>query len=54
MVNLEELRKEIRAMTPRKKLFMVLKEELTKLEHWRNHLRGNPKAGYKVKMSRLT
>ena len=34
-------------MTPRQNIYKVIKEELTKQEHWQNHARGNPKAGYR-------
>lgn len=48
MVNLGELRKEIRSMTTRKGLFHVLKEELSVLGYWINKPRGNPKKGYEA------
>ena len=37
---------EIRNLNQRKKLFSILKTELTKLGYWRNRKRGNPKLGY--------
>ena len=52
--NLHELRKEIINMTPRQNIYMVLKEELTKLGYWRNHPRGNPSAGYKAQQTKTT
>jgi len=48
MVNLEQLRKEIKALNPRKKLFRILKEELQVLGRWRNKPRGNPGKGFDV------
>jgi len=54
MINLYELKYEILKMTPRQNIYRVLKEELTKLGHWRNHPRGNPKAGYKAQQSNTT
>ena len=48
MVNLQELRKEIRSMTTRKRLFHVLKKELSVLGYWRNKPRGNPEKGYEA------
>jgi len=42
----EELRKEIRLMTPRSQLYQVLKEELERLGHWKQKPRGNPVKGY--------
>lgn len=48
MANLGELRKEIRSMTTRKRLFHVLKEELSALGYWRNKPRGDPEKGYET------
>ena len=45
-INQEQLRREIQAMSPSSKLFKLIKEELTKLGHWKQKPRGNPKAGY--------
>ena len=33
-------------MNSRKKLYQVLKNELTKLGHWRDRPRGNPAKGW--------
>lgn len=46
MINLKELRETIRDMNYRKKIYRVLKEELSLLGHWKNRPRGNPKKGY--------
>lgn len=40
-IDLEQLRKEIRALTRRDALYRVLKEELSKLGHWKQKPRGN-------------
>lgn len=48
MINLKELRQDIRAMNSRKRIYRVLKEELSLLGHWKNRPRGNPKKGYAV------
>ena len=39
-VDLEQLVKELREITPRQKLFVVLKRELSKIKHWKNKPRG--------------
>ena len=36
----------IKDMTPRSKLFKLLKSELTMLGYWKNKARGNPGLGY--------
>ncbi len=46
MRDYKELVESIRIMTPRYKLFKVLKKELTARGYWKNHPRGNPKKGY--------
>ena len=45
-INLEQLKKEIREMKPTYRLFLVLKEELTKIGHWKKLARGDPMKGY--------
>ena len=42
-INIEQLRLEIRRLNPRKNLYKVLKEELTRIDHWKQQRRGNPK-----------
>lgn len=37
-----QLRIEIRAMSIHSKLYKLLKEELTKLDHWKQQRRGDP------------
>ncbi len=46
MVKLEELREAIRCMTRKQSIYLVLRDELTKLGYWRKKPRGNPKLGY--------
>ena len=41
-LNLTQLRQEIRDLNYNKELYIVLKEELTKLGHWRQLIRGKP------------
>lgn len=45
MVNLKELRAELKVLTRRKRLYKVLKEDLKQLGYWRNKPRGNPEKG---------
>jgi hypothetical protein len=45
-INEIQLRRAIREMNPRSKLFHILKDELSYLGYWKNKPRGNPKAGY--------
>ena len=44
----EALRQEIKGMTPRTKLYKVLKGELKALGHWKDQPRGNPSAGFQA------
>ncbi len=53
MIDLKELRQELQSLNPRKKLFRVLKEELSALGYWRNRPRGDPKKGYAVYKMRV-
>jgi len=48
MVNIDELRDEIRGLSRRKRLYKVLKEELSSLGYWKNKTRGNPSKGLEV------
>ena len=41
-VDLEQLRLEIRNLTYEKELYAVLREELTKIGHWKQLKRGKP------------
>jgi len=43
-MNLDELRAEIRDMTPRTNLYKALKSELSMQGYWRNKPRGKPDA----------
>jgi hypothetical protein len=42
-LDFEQLRKEIRLMSNRSQLHRLLEDELTKLDHWKQRARGNPK-----------
>jgi hypothetical protein len=42
-IDLEQLRVEIRRLKITQKLYKVLKEELTKINHWKNLKRGKPR-----------
>lgn len=42
-IDLDRLRIEIRTMSRHSKLYTVLKEELTQIDHWKAQKRGNPK-----------
>jgi hypothetical protein len=52
MLDIEELKEEIRKLRPRSKLFRILKKELSILGYWKNKPRGNPRRGYEVKKER--
>jgi protein associated with RNAse G/E len=41
-LDLEQLRQEIRELTYNKELYEVLREELTKIGHWKQLKRGKP------------
>lgn len=45
-LDLDQLRKEIRVMSIRSKLYKLLEEELTQLDHWKQRRRGKP-TGFK-------
>ena len=47
-LDFEQLRIEVQCMTRDSKLYDLLQEELTKLDHWKQQKRGNPKKGYLV------
>jgi hypothetical protein len=51
-IDLEQLRIEIRAMHQRKKLFQVLREELSAINRWRVKPRGNPRKGYQAMLKK--
>lgn len=44
---LDELRVEIRRMTPQSRIYHVLREELTHKGYWKRKSRGNPRLGYR-------
>jgi hypothetical protein len=41
-------------MNPRRKLFHILKQELSPLGYWKNKERGNPSLGYKMRGTKKT
>lgn len=43
MVDIGKLRREIRKMSRRSKLYKALKEELTALDYWKLKRRGKPR-----------
>lgn len=45
-LNFKQLRLEIRNLNNRKQLYRVLKEELTKIDHWKQQKRGDPKKAF--------
>lgn len=46
-LDFEQLRLEIRELNNRKLLYRVLKEELTKIDHWKQQGRGDPIKAFK-------
>jgi hypothetical protein len=48
-INLEQLRQEIRELTWGTSLYWVLKEELTKINHWKQRARGDPAKAFRYK-----
>jgi len=53
MLDYKALQLKLKALTPRKRLYKLLKTELTKLGYWRNRPRGNPKKAFKAMKARL-
>jgi len=47
-IDLEQLRYEIQHLNNRKDLYFVLKEELTKIDHWKQQQRGDPAKAYRA------
>jgi hypothetical protein len=41
-LDIEQLRQEIKTLTPDKELYIVLRDELTKIGHWKQLKRGKP------------
>ena len=54
MIDLGVLRSEIKALTRRKALYKVLKEELGLLGYWQNKPRGNPSKGLSMMLQGKT
>jgi hypothetical protein len=44
---LDELKVQIRGMTPQSRVYRVLRDELGAKGYWRRRARGNPKLGFK-------
>jgi hypothetical protein len=42
IIDFPQLIYEIRHMTPRQKLYKILRKELKKLNHWKDNPRGRP------------
>lgn len=48
-IDFEQLRVEIRDLNNRKQLYRVLKEELTKIDHWKQQRRGDPAKAFNAR-----
>ncbi len=48
-IDLEQLRTELRELNRHKALYKVLRDELTKLGHWKLRGRGDPIKGYQAR-----
>lgn len=46
-IDLEQLKKEIANLTPDKELYIVLRDGLKKLGHWKQLKRGKPNPNFK-------
>lgn len=51
-LDLLQLRIEIRQIKWGNKLYIVLKDELSKIGHWKNKSRGNPKKAWQASNNR--
>lgn len=51
-IDLGLLRLEIRKLNNRKQLYRVLKEELTKIDHWKQRGRGDPIKAFNARGSK--
>ena len=45
-IDVNQLAFEIQHMNRHKKIYRVLRQELTKVDHWKQQKRGNPKKAY--------
>jgi len=45
-IDIKQRREEIRALKPRQILYEALKEELSRIGHWKQRPRGNPLKAY--------
>ena len=50
-IDLEQLKKEIRELNRTKLLYRVLRDELSRIGHWKQRPRGNPIKGYHMRGS---
>jgi protein associated with RNAse G/E len=50
-IDVNQLAYEIQHMNRHKKIYRVLREELTKLDHWKQARRGDPTKGYNSRKS---
>lgn len=48
-LDFEQLRKEIRTLNSRKALYRLLKEELGKIDHWKQQARGDPVKAFSMR-----
>jgi hypothetical protein len=48
-IDLQQLRIEIQGLKRWHSLYKVLKEELSRIDHWKNAQRGNPTKAYKAR-----
>lgn len=48
-IDFDQLRYEIRHLNRHKALYRLLRDELTKIDHWKQQARGNPIKGYYIK-----
>jgi hypothetical protein len=46
-IDMVQLRKEIQRLTTRQELYTVLREELLKLDYWKQKARGKPNYNFK-------
>ena len=51
-IDVNQLAFEIQHMNRHKKIYRVLREELTKVDHWKQQCRGNPIKAYLARCKR--
>ncbi len=52
-LDIEQLRLEIRCLNSRKLLYRVLKEELSKIDHWKQQGRGDPVKAFAMRGKKI-